>query len=283
MLLYFNGDSFTAGTELADDMLPGYPGLLTWPTGSAQHEKHKAWLQNAHATCPVKRDKMKEIESLEFKRAFPNKIAELTGINIINKAMAGTSMDHIIRNSMVDLYNLKKENPNENIVALVGTTYPIRREVANDTPDRIDRHLRSQDWICVSGIYSIAGESEYIRNMRKYQIMYDTQYHHLVNYYKNIVLLQDFCRLNEITLRWVATFDNVLTDYWPMIGYESRPDINMLMEYAKLEYIVDMKKILETEFTDQLVICPGGHFAEPIHQRVAEEILRILRHDNIID
>jgi hypothetical protein len=107
--------------------------------------------------------------------------------------------------------------------------------------------------------------------------MYDTQYHQMINFYKNIVLLQDFCKLNDITLHWVASHDNILTDSWPMTGYEDRPDINMLMEYAKLEYIVDMKKIVETEFVGKQVVCPGGHFAESIHQRTAEKIVDILR------
>jgi hypothetical protein len=277
MQLYCNGDSFVAGVELADEILPGYPGLLTWPPYTKQHEQHKIWLQSAHATGLVNRDKMKEIEKLELERAFPNKVSALTGIRVINRAMPGSSMDCIVRNSLVELYNLKKENPNENIIALVGTTYPGRREVSNDTPNRTDRYLRSQDWVCVSGTYSNAGESEYLSNMRKYQVMYDTQYHQMINFYKNIVLLQDFCKLNDITLHWVASHDNILTDSWPMTGYEDRLDINMLMEYAKLEYIVDMKKIVETEFVGKQVVCPGGHFAESIHQRTAEKIVDILR------
>ena len=82
--------------------------------------------------------------------------------------------------------------------------------------------------------------------------------------------------MNEIPLQWIATHDNVLTDYWPLNGYEDRPDINMLMEYAKLEYAVDMKEIVETEFTNQPVVCPGGHFAELVHQRTAEKIVNLL-------
>ena len=282
MQLYCNGDSFVSGCELADDILPDYPGLLPWPPHTKQHELHKEWLRKSHSstfyqTPNGRGNKSSEINRLELERAFPNKVHNMTGIPVINRALSGGSMDNIVRNSITDLYNLKKENPNKQIIACVGKTYPGRWEIANDQDGQNDLHKRPQDWICISGIYSTDADSDYMRDMRKYKAIYEKDYHQLVNFYKNIVLLQDFCKLNDITLHWVASHDNILIDNWPMTGYEDRPDINMLMEYAKLEYIVDMKKIVETEFVGKQVVCPGGHFAESIHQRTAEKIVDILR------
>jgi hypothetical protein len=281
MLLYCNGDSFVQGTELADDILPGYPGLLPWPPNTPQHEQHKEWLAQTNAPTIFthsngRGSKMLDINRLELERAFPNKVHIMTGIPVTNRAIAGGSMDHIVRNSITDLYTLKKENPNEQVVACVGTTYPGRWEIANDQLGNHDLHMRPQDWICVSGIYCTASDNDYLRDMRRYKAMYETDYHQLVNFYKNIVLLQDFCKLNEITLHWIATFDNVLKQPGPTNGYAERPDINVLMEYANLNYTVDMREIMETEFAGQSVICPGGHFGEQIHHRIAEEIVKIL-------
>jgi hypothetical protein len=281
MLLYFNGDSFVAGTELADDILPEYPGLLPWPPNTPQHEQHKEWLNKTNAPdifteSHGRGKKLLDINRLELERAFPNKVHNMTGIPVTNRAIAGGSMDNIVRNSITDLYNLKKKNPNEQIIACVGTTYPGRWEIANDQIGNHDLHMRPQDWICVSGVYWTATDSDYMRDMRRYKAMYETDYHQLVNFYKNIVLLQDFCKLNDITIHWIATFDNVLTQPGITNKYKLRPDINALREYANLKYSVDMREIMETEFVGQPIVCPGGHFGEQIHQRTAEQIVKIL-------
>ena len=205
MQLYCNGDSFVSGCELADDILPDYPGLLPWPPHTKQHELHKEWLRKSHSstfyqTPNGRGNKSSEINRLELERAFPNKVHNMTGIPVINRALSGGSMDNIVRNSITDLYNLKKENPNKQIIACVGTTYPGRWEIANDQDGQHDLHKRPQDWICISGIYSTNADSDYMRDMRKYKAIYEKDYHQLVNFYKNIVLLQDFCKLNELDL-----------------------------------------------------------------------------------
>jgi len=282
MKLYFNGDSFVAGCELGDDVLDGYPGLLSWPMDTTKHELHKEWLRRTHVptTSPKhhsnRTEKFSLIGKLELERAFPNKVQQLLNIPVINHAMSGASMDNIVRHSMTELYNLRKENPNEEIIAIIGTTYPGRSEIPYDELNRIDLHNRKQDWICISGNYSIDCDSDYITSVRKFKVLYETHYHNLVNFYKNIILLQDFCKLNNIELHWVATFDNVSKDYWALDEYSDRPDINMLMEYANLEYTLDMKEIIVTEFAGQNVVCPGGHFGEIIHERTAQEIVRLL-------
>lgn len=281
MKLYFNGDSFVSGCELGDDLLKDYPGLLTWPMDTRTHDLHREWLLKSHAATPIGKIHERgaiidQITKLELERAFPNKVSMLTNIPVINRAIHGASMDYIVRTTITDLYNLKKENPNEEIIAFIGTTYPHRWEVAYDKENLFNMHGVPQDWICLSSSYTIDAESDYLKTTRKNKTIYYTPYHALVNYYKNIVLAQDFCKLNGITLYWIATYDNILKRPLDMGKYEDRADINMLMEYANFKYTLDMREILETEFVRQNAVCPGGHFGEPIHERTAQEIVKII-------
>ena len=52
MQLYFNGDSFVAGVELADDILPEYPGLTSWIEDVTIRNKiysgHVEWIANTY-------------------------------------------------------------------------------------------------------------------------------------------------------------------------------------------------------------------------------------------
>lgn len=281
MQLYFNGDSFVAGVELGDDLIEGYPGLLPWPMTTKQHDINREWLRKSQIPLLIwqthpRKTKFDEIIKLEFERAFPNKVSTLTNLPVVNRALAGASMDHIVRTSMTDLYNMKKENPTEKLVAYIGTTYPHRWEVAHDITGQHDIYGLHQDWICISSSYTVDTESDYLKSIRKYKTMHYTPYHATVNFYKNVVLLQDFCKLNDIELHWISTFDNIIKYPLDIDEFADRKDINMLIEYANFKYTIDMREIIETEFDGQNVICPGGHFGEPVHDRVAKKIVEML-------
>jgi hypothetical protein len=88
-------------------------------------------------------------------------------------------------------------------------------------------------------------------------------------------MVSNFCKLNNIELHWISTNDNV--GHYPIEPcLIDRPDLIMYRECANLNYTLDMREILETEFVGKNVVCPGGHFGEPIHARVAQKIVRIL-------
>ena len=91
MLLYFNGDSFAAGVELADDMLPGYPGCFTWPVdydSDPVAKEGKEWLDNSHdGSHPSNKTRMSivhELTQTELARAYPNLVHKMTGLPFIS-------------------------------------------------------------------------------------------------------------------------------------------------------------------------------------------------------
>ncbi len=277
MQLYFNGDSFVAGVELGDDILDDYPGTAHYPINDTMHVRNKKWLENTYKSGhPLNKERMrveKQLIKLEFERAFPNKVQRLTHLPVINHAMSGSSMERITRTTLADLYNLRKENPNEKIIAFIGTTHPSRMEIPVDvpTPRDTDLHGHVMNWMCVSPTYQVrrSKEAEYVIS---YFAHHMTNYHAAANFYKNIILIQDYCKLNDIQLHWVATHENIATEYTVESDVQDQYDLLALREYANLQYSVDMKDFF-AEFNFQNVLCPGGHFAESIHQRTAEEIV----------
>lgn len=284
MLLYFSGDSFVAGTELADDMLPGYPGYVSWPIDvSNKFRTGKIWLDSSHnANHPSNKNRMDNIHELtknELCRAYPNQVHMATGLPVINRGMGGSSMDRIARQTLLDLYTLKQEDPNRDLVAFIGTTYPERNEIPNNLPPIIDMHGFATDWASISATFRQTDHDEDIENIRRYKILFETNYHSLVNFYRNVVLISDFCKLNNIKLYWIATGEDV-TKRVVEEHLRDRPDLKMLIEYSQFKYDINMIDIIG-EFPNQEVICPGGHFGKQIHERTAQEIVKILENLNV--
>jgi hypothetical protein len=69
---------------------------------------------------------------------------------------------------------------------------------------------------------------------------YESNYHSQVNFFKNIILLNDFCKLNDIPLLWVSTGFSGTADAVIEDKYKQARDLINLKEYANLDYAVDM-------------------------------------------
>jgi hypothetical protein len=283
MLLYFNGDSFAAGVELADDMLPGYPGRFTWPVeyGSDPIAKRaKEWLDNshdgAHPSNKIRMSIVHEMTQTELARAYPNLVHKITGLPVINKSQGGSSMDRIVRVTIADLIKLKKEDPDRKLVAFICTTYIERSEIPNNLPPNLDMHGDPQDWASISTNFKQSDHDEMIEGIRKYKVLYEKPYHSMLNFYRNVVLLQDYCKLNDIDLYWISGGENIHTETDNRLEITFRNDLVALMEYAKMQVVISMQDIVEHELRDQLSMCPGRHFAQPVHDRTAEKIVNIL-------
>lgn len=286
MLIYCNGDSFVAGVELGDDILPDYPGLTPFPMNAyIEQAANKAWLAKTydkkHEYGKARDDQTKKLTELEFGRAFPNKVKNLTGHEVINRALGGASMDRIVRTTICDLQAARQKDPTGPMMAFIGTTHPMRWEIPIKANDGFDLHGHPMDWTCISTTYSKPNDEYNIREMIKLKVLSETYYHALVNAYKNILLVQNFCARKNIHVYWVATHDNLLTDFPIDSYYEDRSDLKLLKEAAGLFYEINMKQLIIDKFGNKPVLCPGGHFAENVHNETAKVIVDIIKGLNL--
>ena len=262
MIVYCNGDSFVAGVELGDDILPEYPGALPFNASNEIREKSKQWIDktydNTHLWSTIRRSNNHLIKLHEKNKAWPNKLSSLLGVSVINSAQGGASMDRIARTSISDLIALKKQH--ERIVAVIGITEPSRAELANE----------EYNWHDV--ILHINYDSDILlHSLVKYKIYHETEYHHMVNFLKNVILIKDFCKLNDIELFWVTPIGD------PMLKVEpNRQDYQDLLEYADFKPTIEMLNIARGSGLPD-VILPSYHWAESIHALVAQKLSHLIK------
>jgi hypothetical protein len=251
MFIYANGDSFTRGSELANYLLPKYPGNTSTPVNSAQLVRNERWLwyMRKHHQDLIKTTLEKEITL-----AYPQKVANKLGVECYNNAYGGSSIDRIARTTVTDLAGLKNEK--KDIVAIIGTTSIFRMELPGE--------LRT--WHC--GQPTVTNDQK-IKPVTDYYIKYYSEYHATTNYYKNLIFIRDFCKLNHIRLILVDVSHNDIE-----IDNEPDNDLKNLKQYLDLKYDFDISRIAHQVGGD--IFCPCGHFTESVHDRLAEEIVKIL-------
>jgi hypothetical protein len=281
MILYFNGDSFCAGVELGDYILPDYPGVSD-AHNHIVRQLNRQWISKtydpSHPWYKERKSSQHKLIDIEYERAFPNKIQQTLNIPVVNRALGGSSMDRIVRTTITNLIEYKKSN--QDVIAIIGLTDCGRSEIANHQySSYIDFVGWHSHWTDISLGHVLSGQDE-VEPVRQYNLRYQTNYHCQVAFYKNIILLQDFCKLNDIPLFWISTgFSNIeFKDVED--GYKNASDLLNLIEYANLECLLDMTEIAnEINFN---VICPSGHYSEVVHTEVANRIVTMLKENGYV-
>jgi hypothetical protein len=266
MFLYSNGDSFVEGCELGDFLLSGYPGAV------GIHEIHvienkniRQWFNDTRLmNTPLWHERKKllpEIEQEEKARNFTTKLAKSLGVNFFNNALGGSGMDRITRTTISDLIELKKTE--KNIVALIGTTEPLRMElpVMNTNP-----------WWPVHPGNSV--NDKMMNDVVNYYSMNVGNYHKMLAFYKNVILIQDFCKINAIKLLWVSGNSNIVNDFDIEQQYADQKDIQQLTDYANFKLSADMQQIAKS-IVDKTVL-PGYHYSEIVHEETARQLKELI-------
>ena len=322
MIIYCNGDSFTSGVDLADYLIPGYPGgTPISPRETGQQTPsieicknwHKNTYDNSHQLGKLRQTKMREIRNEEFNRAWPNKLHNLSGYPVINNAQSGSSMDRIARTTVSDLISLKEEHAN--IISIIGLTGIDRSELPSIHKSKYKM------WVDI--IHHRPNLYPEYKDIIDFKLQYETDYHCYTNFYKNIILVKNFCSVNNIRLYFVLPIP-LPPKYWRNQSVSSNPDEKLKNWISPTEdsfkaaasgadwnktltnqsdknawsisgfSYIDIKNIKNLEnyanlvpdiyMTDIANSCgqpevyaPGGHFAESIHEIVADKLFNIIK------
>jgi hypothetical protein len=256
MILYTNGDSFVAGCGLVDYQFPGYPG--DYGRSDADNinvSENIRWKNQIFSAPGVNAASLvAQVSKLERKKAFPFKLKQLLGCELIDSSEGGSSFDKITRKTLVDLINIRKHTSNR-IVAIIGDTALHRR-------DQPYTHNGDPSWFQLQPNISYPPVLEVIY---KQNVLVEHNYHSLFYYYKNCILLKEFCINNDIELHWLNVFNNELLEI---------KELKMLKEYIDIKYTVDM-----AAESHKVATCfvSDGHFSEPVHDLVAAEFNKLLQ------
>ena len=89
MIVYCNGDSFVAGVELADYMLPEYPGCVPFHHDQETSDRNLKWIRKtydmSHEFGLIRKKKKYSLAIEEKNRAWPNKLKTLLELVLIFK------------------------------------------------------------------------------------------------------------------------------------------------------------------------------------------------------
>jgi hypothetical protein len=253
LFLYANGDSFVKGDELGNFLKTDFPGYYNF--SEERPERMDSWiLEDQQKNKFRSTNFFKTINAEEDKRNFAAKIQKHLNCNFLNNAQGGSSNDRTTRITLQDLIEIKKQH--KNIVALIGTAEPSRLELPNDNTDLLWKP------------YFLAKTDNINNPISQFYLLNLNRYHRMVMFYKNVILLQDFCKVNSIKLLWVAGNTNIVENN---VVDTDAEDYNNFKEYANFSYAAEMPKIAKD--IDIGVMCPGRHFAEKVHDAVAMLLL----------
>lgn len=253
LFLYANGDSFVKGEELGNFLKRNFPGYYNFDEEVPEHIA--SWALEDRQRNEFRSDEfLKRISTEEYNRNFAAKIQQHLNCNFLNNAQGGSSNDRTTRVALQDLIEIKKQY--KNIVALIGTADPSRLELPNDNTDFLWKP------------YFLAKTDNINNPISQFYLLNLSRYHRMVMFYKNVILLQDFCKVNSIKLLWIAGNSNIIEDN---VVNKDIKDFNNFKEYANFSYAVEMPKIAKD--INVGVLCPERHFAEKVHDAVATLLL----------
>jgi hypothetical protein len=251
--LYANGDSFVEGCELGDFLISSHPGYYNF--NNRRPQQFDSWLRQSNdGSTDIGKERIhkeKLIKQEEYKRNFASKLQQQLGVEYKNNAKGGSSFERIIRTSLIDLIEISKTK--KNIVALIGTSEPRRISIPAPVNDDL--------WMCAT----MNTTNDAAKPIMDYHLAYFNDYHALLLMYKNIILMQEFCKSNGIKLLWIAGNSDITEETI------THSEIKCLMEYSKFKYTLSLPEIARQ--IDAGAMAPGYHFSEIVHTEAASRLL----------
>lgn len=299
MLIYCNGDSYTAGNELADDLFPNWPGyskafpLKTDTNFLKIKEKYlekfvdydelisNSYIENIKfhdfASKPSFVKLYGNIEIIERSRAWPAWLERLdNSIKTINQAKGGAGIAGICQRTILDLIELKSKKKSVDLVILQLTSlsrYEIYDETHSDfmyeTPIEIGSNLPNKD----RKIFQLL--------LEKYN-----DFNFLIKYLYNLCLIVE--SINSITGKYPILIDSVNSEHifasienfrehllntgnqYSIDRFESLVNASFI-EYTYKSLMEKISKDLDYRY------CVLGHFSVDAQKLFAKEIYKIIR------
>ena len=267
-MIYVLGDSSSAGTELADHLISNWPGHKSTKT---DHVSYQKWVND-----PARQKEIDEIENragseifdkIQQTLSWPGQLAKITGIDVINQAIAKSGPSYWLYRLTQDL---KKYSPNTVILQFTS----LDREVlfTSDTTDKIQ-----PTFVTAGSLPATGPETDYFVNLK---LIEDS----VANFYKFLVTVaisQDICRGHGVNnIHVVSTFNFVNTALYSAGGYAKLmqyPDIVNAWNATGIDWLNldSIQSCSNHPILPPLAMVgemPNGHHNAATHRRFAEMI-----------
>lgn len=268
--IYCCGDSFTAGTELLDYYLPGWPGYKTTGT-PVLNAADKIWSAKRHD------EGVKYFRGVEHYRNAQKSVAwcnELTKLNsklfVVNGSRDGISIVGIANRTLSDLLSIYSSGHSVDTV-FIQLTSAARLEIYNsESPSAYFMNERAFGWID-----TYTTKSEY--NLGKATVQHYQDRENSIKYLYNMCMIKN--AVKGITGNYpifLSSYKNFVTRVIdPIIGSPELMSNNIikgLLNNSGIQNITD-DDIMETiHVTNNCLYTPMSHFERKTHQLYANHI-----------
>lgn len=297
--IYVNGDSFTSGVELADYLIPEWPGFLKKDTRHRElkkqiikyeNQRHIRFHQyvnvdsfNSLSTPLHFYDDPKPntcllyeiLHTKERNHAWPNLLNLFSDkLNIINNSLAGAGIAGIAQRSILDLFKLRQSGSVPDIV-IIQLTSTARQEMYDLNNDAFMYEMPMTE----NGFYF---KNEH-KNIAREIIKVYEKHHYLCKYLHTLGYLNE--SVKSITGKYPILIDSInlefiLRDIEELEEYLRGKDMNLRLE--ELQTLIQLSRIKLVDSTTMLKIsqdvenpeCPLGHLAQKVHDRFAKYIFK---------
>ncbi len=262
MLLYFNGDSFTEGAGLTDHLFfpDKYPGNF-----DTINEVMKAgWMIDRDKIIGDNMPLKIEIREANMTRAYPSHVNKITGAEVINGAVGGSSMMGIFFRTMYELEHLAEVDKTPSHI-FIGLTYKERLTIPNISIAADARSLTH------SMIPSFPHQNA-LKKYNKYgsatwSAFNDSQL--LAFHLRDLISIKCYAESRfNITPIFLKTYSMFDIDN-EIIKSTSSPLLTSLWKTLDIQYITTSKNLFD--FKTKYVA--DGHLTEDAHEKFAEWIV----------
>ena len=298
MLIYFNGDSYTAGSGLFAKYLPEYPGNFTWP--ELQSNVRKKQIKRFLSALEIfEKTKFVDLNSIvdnlgnfifydsnvagsipffdartqiEKYYSYPAELSRIDkSINIINAARGGASMGGICNRTIIDLLNLKEENKIPDLVVIQLTAierYEIydlnSSKFISDSPLGYFRNKFDQD--ISSAILSKYKDEDFLVKYFYHLCSVKEVVYSITG--KNPIFI-DSCNGNNIESRINSVKTILATDIEKKSYFKNLLQFSMI-DNAHLNFMHNFSYNIEQP------LIWDGHYREEIHKLTAKKLHKII-------
>lgn len=268
MNIYCNGDSFTSGTEILDDQLPGFPGYHL--TGShLAKDVDKDWKIKRIQKAIEKFESHDKFSLEEKKHAWPAQLEKIDkSLYALNGATSGSSITSMANRTLLDLLENKNVKWDKIFIQL---TSPYRFEFYKSWYDY--RYFMNEN---------TAGWAEKHKNSNERKIMLEyIQYYkdedYSIKYLYSMIGLRNAVKgITGLEPIWLVGMkiwkDQILNSVNENKKLKSLSMMQTMIFESNIENIEDDDIMENTQIKNNFYYMPGKHYELKCHQKFAEII-----------
>lgn len=260
-LLYVNGDSFSAGAELAyAEFFPDDPSVAeTFPKialSTNQIDKNKVYYEKINKFLSLLTvDEHNNLLNLEKKKAFPSIVEKLTDIKAINNSRHGASLARIYQSTVLSLTNILNSHKKEEIFVVITLT-SIQRILLPSVSDPID--------IIINSLNPHITQNE--------KIIHD----HYARYVSDDFLALTAKAYIDALTHFLESH-NLKYIFLDSCFYKF--SIERIKNIEEMEIPVCKNVIIDWFDDSDKIFLPGKHFTQLVHEKIADFIIQKMVED----